>query len=266
MFVEIRTEYLHQVQLLPFVVYTVGENSRQKIADRPNGFLCHHVLIVEEGEGYFRLNGEVFPVSAGNGVFCRAGVPHAYGPTGSSFRTLWVTFRGGEGALDYYQLGDSFCFKASPMLCSATRSLYEFCCANSTVLTRSAAGYSWLTEWLHGCFSPSASLETQVRGYLETHFAEPLTLDQVAEAVHMSRYALCHRYKKISGMTVMDQLKKIRIAKARQLLQFSTAAVEEISRSCGFESPSYFGKLFRQETGRAPREYRALHQSGQIKS
>lgn len=256
MFAEIRKKYLQQPLQLPFVVSTVGECFFQAPVYRPQGFFHHHVLMVTEGEGSFRLGEETFRVSAGDGVFCRAGVPHAYQAVGDRFRTLWVTFLGGESVLGYYHIGDSLRFRATPALNSATLSLYHFCTGNSTVLTRSAAGYTWLTDWLNDCFAPSAPVTEQVRRFLEAHFSEQLTLDQIAQAVHMSRYALCHHYKENCGTTVMEQLRKVRIAKAKQLLQFSAASVEEIGQSCGFESPSYFSKLFRQETGLSPREYR----------
>ncbi len=256
MFVEIREKYLEYPLPLPFVVATVGENAFQNKTDRPKGYSYHHVLIVQEGEGVFCVGGETFRVAAGDGVFCRIGVPHAYRAVGKEFRTCWVTFCGGEGVLDYYQVGDYFRFQADPLLLLSVENLQNVCMGNSTVLSRSAAGYAWFTEWLHGCFAPSAPVTVQVRRYLEAHFAEALTLDAIAEKVHMSRYALCHHYKEVCGTTVMEQLRKIRIEKAKQLLRLSNASVDEIGRCCGFDSPSYFSKLFRQETGCSPREYR----------
>ena len=186
----------------------------------------------------------------------RKNVPHSYRAVGKQFRTRWVTFLGGDGVLDYYELGNWFLFHAETMFLSATDYLWQVCIGNSTVLTRSAAGYNWLVEWLHGCFAPTAPLTVQVRRYLEAHFFEPITLDHVAEAVHISRYALCHHYKEAGGRTVMNQLRRIRVAKAQQLLQMTNTSIEEIGRSCGFESPSYFGKIFRQQVGCSPREYR----------
>ena len=256
MFVEIRKKHLQPPLLFPFVVATVGKSHNQTPVDRPNGLYCHHVLMVEEGEGIFSVSGETFGLSAGEGVFCRANIPHSYRPAGKVFRTRWVTFLGAESVLDYYQIQDSFRFAANPFLLSSVEHLQNFCEGNSTVLTRSAAGYTWLTDWLHGCFASSAPVTVQVRRYMEAHFSEPLTLDQIAGAVHMSRYALCHHYKEACGTTVMGQLRKIRVEKAKQLLQLSSAPIEEVGKSCGFENPSYFGKIFRQETGYSPKEYR----------
>lgn len=256
MFAEIRKKYLEQPPPFPFVVVTVGKNEFQRAMDRPCGYGHHHVLMVEEGEGIFCVGGKTLHILAGEGVFCRAGVPHSYAPKGQSFRTCWVTFGGGEGVLDYYHIGDYFHFHADPLLLLSVEKLEKTCAGNSTVLNRSAAGYTWFTEWLHGCFAPSAPINVQVRRYLEAHFDEPLTLEDIAEKVHMSRYALCHYYKGVCSTTVMEQLRSIRIEKAKQLLRLSNATVDEIGKSCGFESPSYFGKIFRQETGYSPREYR----------
>lgn len=256
MFAEIRKKYLKQPLLFPFVVGTVGRTEFQRAMERPKGFEYHHVLMVEEGEGRFCVGGETLHLSAGEGVFCRAEVPHSYCAEGKVFRTCWVTFCGGDGVLDYYRIGDYFRFRADPLLLLSVETLENTCMGNSTVLSRSAAGYNWFIEWLHGCFAPSAPIDVQVRRYLEAHFAEALTLDGIAETVHMSRYALCHFYKEACGITVMEQLRSIRIEKAKHLLRLSNMPIDEIGKSCGFESPSYFGKIFRQEAGCSPREYR----------
>ena len=259
MFAEIRKKYLSQPLPLPFVVTTAGENTSQGAIDRPSGYPHHHLLLVVKGEGHFTIESDSFTLSAGQGVLCRGGVPHSYAAAEGEFHTLWVTFLGAESVLDYYHIGRYFRFDAPAKLYDSSRELYEFCSGSSTVLTRSAAGYQWLVDWLHDIFAPSAPLTVQVRLYLEAHFAEDLTLDQIAAAVHMSRYCLCHYYKSACGITVMEHLKQIRIAKAKQLLRYGTASMEEVGRSCGFENPSYFSKIFRSETGRSPREYRNQH-------
>lgn len=257
MFVEIRERYLKEPLPLPLVVHTVGFSGPvQSTVRRPLGFASHHLLIVERGEGWFQLGEEVFSLSAGEGVLCRRGVSHAYGAEGDSFRTCWLTFLGGESVLDYYKIGSALRFEVSPAQITALAELETFCRGNSTPLTRSAAGYTWLTDWLHRCFSPSASVEIRVRRYLEAHFAEDLSLEEIADQVELSRYALCHYYKTHCNTTVMDQLRKIRIAKAKQMLRLSSTSVEEIGYSCGFQSPGYFAKIFKEETGCTPREYR----------
>lgn len=255
MFAEIRKKYLKEPPLFPFIVTTAGETTAEKSQLRPLGFPEHHFLIVTNGSGYFEVEGKRFMLSAGQGFFMRKGVPHRYDPK-ERLSTLWVTFLGGDSILDHYGIEQSFIFDAPAILQRSTKALIDFCGGSSTVLTRSAAGYSWLNEWLHDHFSPQAPIEVQVRRYLESHFPEELTLEQIASAVHMSRYSLCHYYQERGRGTVMDQLKKIRIEKACRMLRFSGASLEQIGKDCGIASPSYFAKLFKEQMGCSPREYR----------
>ena len=258
MFVEINQKYLTPEPPLPFVVCTVGQTTHQGAIVRPEGCPYHHVIWVLEGEGLFSYKGTAFTLSAGEGVFCRRGVPHRYHSGDGPFDTAWFTFLGAEAVLDYYHIGNAFRFTASPPMQAACEELRIFCEGNSTMISRSAAGYSWLTAWLEDWFAPSVPAAVRVRRYLEAHFSEPLTLEQIAAQVRMGKYALCRYYKENQGISVMEQLKRIRLAKARQLLRCSTCNIEEIGWMCGYESPSYFGKLFREATGQSPREYRRL--------
>lgn len=255
MFAEIREKYLKEPLQVPFIVTTAGGTMAEHKVSRPNGFPDHHMLIVTKGTGIFEVEGKRFSLTAGQGFFMRKGIPHRYIPE-EELSTLWVTFLGGDRILDYYGVKQSFLFEAPAILRQSTQALIDFCRGNSTVLTRSAAGYSWFNDWLHDHFSASAPIEVQVRRYLEAHFAEALTLEQVAAAVHMSRYALCHYYQQHCRTTVMERLKQIRVEKACRLLRFSGESVEEIGRTCGIDSPSYFAKLFKEKMGCTPREYR----------
>lgn len=261
MFAEIRREYLNaENPALPFVICTVGETANQGPVNRPQGFAHHHILWVRGGEGIFWVGGERRALTSGMGLFCRRDVAHAYERQGSGpLHTRWVTFLGGEGALDYYAVPEFFFFQADAALVSAAARLDEACQGGSTPLSRSAVGYQFLADWLRQEFEPAVSPAARIRQYLEDHFAEPLTLDEIGAQVRMNRYALCRYYLRDQGITVMEQLKKIRIAKAKQFLRYASWPIEEVGRLCGYNSPSYFGKQFREETGRTPRAYREQH-------
>ncbi len=256
MFVEIRKKYTKNPTPLPFVVCTAGQLSFQNAIDRPYGIKFNHLLLVTDGEGVFSVGDEVFSLSAGEGIFMRPNIAHTYKSAGDSFSTLWITFLGAESVLDYYKIPEYLRFDSSAALVSSSRALYNFCMGNSTVFTRSAEGYSWLISWLHTLFAPSAPITVRVNRFLEANFSRPLTLDEIAEAAGMSRFTLCHYYKENCNTTVIAELKKIRIAKAKEMLRHSSDSVESISQNCGFDSPSYFGKLFKSETGVSPLQWR----------
>lgn len=255
MFAEIHNELF---DALPFVVCTVGGCEQEPI-DRPRGIGDHQVIWISEGAGVFADRESTYRLSKGEGMFFRRGVPHRYEAAEGGMRTEWCTFAVGEGLLDYYHLPQSFPFRVPSFLPAATRELRALCEGNSTIVSRSAAGYAWLTELLDALSAPCASAAERVRQYLENHYAEPLTLDEIAVQVRLSRYTLCRVFVREQGVTVMEQLKRIRIAKAKRFLRCTAWPVEEIGRLCGFESASYFGKRFREETGRSPREYRRAH-------
>ena len=255
MFAEIRKELF---DALPFVLCTVGESRPQRAVDRPEGFDFHQFIWIAEGEGVFSSGKQYFCLGPGEGMFYRRGVPQSYHNIGE-LHTIWVTFRGAEGVLDYYHAPDAFRFRVPKFLPAATAALEEVCHGNSTILSRSAAGYNWLAELMEAIFSVSIPFSEQLRQFLENHYNEPLTLDDIAEQMGTDRFTLCRRCAQERGISPMEQLKKIRIAKARQFLRYTTRSVEEIGKMCGFDSPSYFGKRFREENGCSPREYRCFH-------
>lgn len=242
---------------LPLVIMSCGTNNSQKSIVRENGFYCHHCLWVTKGKGVFNVDGETFELGAGEGLFCRSGVPHGYRAAGLTFCTGYVTFYGLDGILDYYKAGRYFRFRISNELQDAAASLEQFCCRYSTCISRSAVGYSFLTMFLEEVFSENVSLKSRVEQILEIRFSKDISLEEIASELSLSKYTLCRRYFAECGMTVMEQLKRIRVAKAKQLLSSTALPVSEIGKMCGFMSPSYFGKVFKGITGSTPAAYRA---------
>lgn len=259
MFFEIKSnidEYFHSGRL-PLVLDSVGSLSYQPLMERKNGFRCHHFLWVTKGAGIFTVNGKTATLSKGEGVYFNAGVPHSYKAAEDGiFGSMWVTFYGLDALLQSYNVGDHFFFTATDRLQSAAGELYRHSTGNSTVISRSALLYSLITGFLASHFAPSTSLGEKLDRYLEVHFAEDLSLDDIAKAMKLNKYTLCKQYRQIACGTVIDRLKQIRIAKAKQYLLNTSHSVEEIGKLCGFQSPSYFGKVFREVAHTTPKSYR----------
>ncbi len=251
MFAEIHKEPNHT---LPFVLTTVGEASAQAPILRPEGLEFHQFIWVKEGSGCFTVEDEQFVLQAGEGLFVRANVPHSY--EGNPFHTQWVTFLLDPKTLDYLGIPTYMRYRVPEYLERETMQLFEFACGNSTVVSRSSAGYAFVIELFSTIREERESVADRIVHFLESHYAEPLTLDDIAAEAGMDRFTFCRYYKRESGMTVMEKLKQIRIAKAKRFLKYSSDSVETVGRMCGFESASYFCKLFRESVGCPPAEYR----------
>lgn len=253
------TEKFRDTFTLPFLVQSAGKDYPQEDVLREQGFFCHQFLWVTEGCGQFTVNGQVMTLSAGQGCFMRRGVPQAYHSVQAPFSTAWFGFWNGEGVLDFYGVGDFFVFDVPPFLPRSFDEFFALCCGNSTPVSRSAAGYPLFITLLQTLFEPNVSLTQRVDAFLESHFARDLSLEEIADAAGMSKYALCHRYKAEQGVTVMEQLRRIRVAKAKQYLAATDRSVAEIGQLCGFRDASYFTKTFREFTALSPRDWRRTY-------
>lgn len=109
-----------------------------------------------------------------------------------------------------------------------------------------------------------ADMTCRAVDYIQQHYDEPLSLDDVARALGISRYALSRLFNGRLGVRFTRYLNELRIHKAQDLLQGSTIPIGDVAQRCGFENARTFNRAFLACCGRPPREYRALHKaSGQ---
>lgn len=99
----------------------------------------------------------------------------------------------------------------------------------------------------------------QAKAYLETHYQQPVTLDAIARSLRVSPYHLSHVFSAESDFSLFEFLTRLRMEKARSLLEAGRHTVAEVAYAVGFDSGNYFAKVFHRHFGFRPRE---LHSRG----
>ena len=94
--------------------------------------------------------------------------------------------------------------------------------------------------------------------FLESHYAEKLTLDTLSDHLSVSKYHLQRQFKAHFGITPTQYLTNLRINRAKELLRTTAMPVYEICERIGMENPSYMIKLFRGHEGMTPYGYRKM--------
>ena len=92
--------------------------------------------------------------------------------------------------------------------------------------------------------------------FIEKHYRENIGLQDVAKHTRTSENHLSAIFKEESGMNFLTYLNAVRINHAAHLMKETNMNIAEISRDSGFQTPSYFARMFRRFTGKTPSEFR----------
>ena len=93
------------------------------------------------------------------------------------------------------------------------------------------------------------------KGFLARHYAEPVGLDDVADALGISSFYLSRVFSEESDFSLYAYLTQLRLDRAKALLREGELTVAEVAHAVGYEDPNYFSKVFRRHTGVRPRDY-----------
>ena len=83
-----------------------------------------------------------------------------------------------------------------------------------------------------------------------------MTIDDIADATHMSRSSLNRKMHELFNLSAKDFVQAARIKHACNLLRSTDMAAKEVAYACGFSDPRYFSKSFKSNTGQTPTEFR----------
>lgn len=116
-----------------------------------------------------------------------------------------------------------------------------------------------LKTWSHGraaAHQPSQSAIPAVVRYIEQHYNRELTLQDIASHFYLSREYISRRFKQETGENLIDFLCRIRIDKAKLLLESPHFKIAQVAEMVGYADEKYFSKVFKKWTGVSPNQYR----------
>jgi len=95
-----------------------------------------------------------------------------------------------------------------------------------------------------------------IKQYIRQNLADDLSLTILSEYTTLSNSYLSHIFKETTGVSVVEYITEQRMDRAKTLLETSSLNIELVASACGFGTPHYFSKKFKQYFGLTPRSYR----------
>lgn len=124
--------------------------------------------------------------------------------------------------------------------------------ANTPSITLASPGYRLLKG------NENEQRINQILRYVQDNFGQEISLQKAAGLVHLSESAFCKFFKRMSGRTFSDYANEIRISNACRLLIETDLPVSGIAHESGFDSLTYFNRVFRRKKNMSPVEFRRI--------
>jgi AraC-like DNA-binding protein len=97
--------------------------------------------------------------------------------------------------------------------------------------------------------------------YIDQYYQRRITLQELAEYVHLHPNYLCQLFREQTGKTVFEHINWVRVHDASKLLRSTQLPISQIAVQCGFQNTNYFSRIFKQFLGRSPSAYRKNNQA-----
>lgn len=247
---------------------------------RPNaGVKAHshpyyHMFYISDGFYRFTVDDTTYDVNPGTCILVPRQTDHGYCNISDTVAEhLEIKFSLPQTALDNSLLKAGVMLSESPLVGSLfTQIINEYAAIGSMA---DDAATSYLTALLNVLTEDSrhhkqhhfryidassfSRLSQKIIAYLEKHFAEDVSLDELAEKLDYNKSYLCIAFKKDTHMTILDCLNTIRIRRAAELIVYSDYCLHQVAELCGFASVSHFNRVFQKYVGITPGQCRRAY-------
>lgn len=251
---------------LPFYFCTFGRSYREKNISWEELDKCF-LVYSEKGCGRAFINGRWEDFPAGSLVYFPSGHPIKYEPIDDNdWQIIFITYAGrnAESVLGVNECmieNDELTFLSSVMdELTEKHDKPDWPEFSGGTLYYLLLRLRRLTRDLSGGgdkITVSKRLHRSVK-HITDHFSDDVTVSALAESCGISEEYYCRLFKKFTGVSPVNYINSLRIARACDLLQKQPGRkIEEIGLECGFRNITYFNKIFKRETGMSPSGFHA---------
>ncbi len=232
---------------------------------------CAELFFITDGHGRFRTQYEEFPVAIHDLIIVNANVLHTeLSQLDSPLEYIVLGVEGLEtaGGADGYAMFHLHSGWRELMTCLElmlrevrdARPGHEEACRHLLEVVLICLERQGGLDLEVDTAGPKGSRECAlVRRYIDNHFKENLSLDQLAQLAHVNKYYLAHAFRREFNTSPINYLISRRVEESRFLLRETDHSLSLIAQMLGFSSPSYFSQCFRRVEGISPTEYRRAH-------
>lgn len=215
------------------------------------------------GEGRLEMEGETYRLEAGQAFLVEIPSDHRYYLPADSkqWEFIFITLVGSEAAkcwnMMQKQAGPVVEVPVNSVLIQLLLKIYQQTCEQKITDSYHASAKAY--EFIMECYRFSKNIEKTKRNfslnitkavtYMQTHYHDPITLDEIAAISGYSKYYFIKQFQNQLNITPIQYLTKIRIQKAAELLRTTNSTIIEIAAAVGYANANYFNKAFRKVIG-----------------
>ena len=226
----------------------------------------HRILIKYSThcEGIIYVGEQRYRVPAGHLFMIERPGPYKYCYEGDgedwSYSFICLHYASEQTLLPYHlRMAPVIDVRARPEISSGIHNLVEaYIKGRQTGLRESLAAYNVYVNCIEAGLKSGERLSkaAQLHAYIQEHFREDISLIQVSASLDMTQEALSRSFKQEFGMAPSQFLNRLRLRRARRLLETGKMSLAAIAQDCGFNSANYFGRVFKAAMDQSPAQYR----------
>jgi AraC family transcriptional regulator of arabinose operon len=242
-------------------------NARNHGRSRPEGTAEAIVILCTEGRGVCTLGDADHPVEAGDALVIPAGLAHTYRADSHRPWSIWWLHLAGEDVPELLQamqlpahrpvmrVGDMF--RAASLVDETIRRLETDDSVSSLI---ASAGSAWHLAALLAADQRPASARpdpvVKARERLQQQVGLRVSVADLASEAGLSQSHFSALFKRSTGYGVLEYQTRLRMARARELLDTTELALSAVAHDVGYDDPLYFSRQFRRIHGINPSGYR----------